>query len=33
LKAGSELLLPHDMYKSGKNIERLSAAMKNSKGV
>jgi Fe-S-cluster containining protein len=33
LKAGSELLLPHDMYKSGKNIERLSAAMRNSKGV
>ena len=31
LKAGSELLLPHDMYKSGKNIERLSAAMRNSK--
>jgi Fe-S-cluster containining protein len=33
LKAGGGLLLPHDMYKSGKNIERLSAAMSNSKGV
>jgi len=33
LKAGSELLLPHDMYESGKEIERLSAVMRNSKGV
>jgi len=33
LKAGGEFLLPHDMYKSGKEIERLSAAMRNSKGV
>jgi len=31
LKVGSELLLPRDMYKSGKNIERLSAAVSDSK--
>ena len=33
LKAGGGLLLPHDMYKSGKDIERLSAAMRNNKGA
>jgi Fe-S-cluster containining protein len=33
LKSGGGLLLPHDMYKSGKDIEKLSAAMRNSKGV
>jgi len=31
LKAGGELLPPHDMYKSSKDIERLSAAMGDSK--
>ena len=31
LKAGGELLLPRDMYKSGKNIERLSAAVRDNK--
>jgi Fe-S-cluster containining protein len=33
LKSGGGLLLPHDMYKSGKDIERLSAAMRKSKRV
>lgn len=31
LKPGGGLLLPHDMYKSKKDIKRLSAAMRNSK--
>jgi uncharacterized protein len=33
LKPGGGLLLPHDIYRSGRNIKRLSAAMRNSKGV
>jgi hypothetical protein len=33
LKAEGELLLPHDMYKSSKDIERLSAAMRKSKSA
>ena len=33
LKAGGKLLLPRDMYKSGKNIARLSAAVRNSKSA
>lgn len=31
LKAEGEFLLPHDMYKSSKDIKRLSEAMRNSK--
>ena len=33
LKAGGELLLPHDMYKSGRDIEKLSATMRDSEGI
>ena len=33
LKPGGGLLLPHDMYKSSKDMERLSAAMRKSKSV
>jgi Fe-S-cluster containining protein len=33
LKAGGELLLPHDMYKSGKDIERLSATLSDREGI
>jgi Fe-S-cluster containining protein len=33
LKAGGELLLPNDMYKSGKDRQRLSAAMRDSKSA
>jgi len=33
LKPGGGLLLPHDMYRSGRNVERLSAAMRKSNGV
>jgi hypothetical protein len=30
LKTGSGLLLPHEMYKSGKDIERLASAVRDS---
>jgi len=33
LKAEGGFLLPHDMYESGKDIERLSASMRNNNSV
>jgi Fe-S-cluster containining protein len=33
LKAGGELLLPNDMYKSGKDRQKLSAAMRDSESA
>jgi uncharacterized protein len=33
LKSGGGFLLPHDMYKSGKDIERLSAALKENRSL
>jgi Fe-S-cluster containining protein len=33
LRADGELLLPEDMYKSGKDIEKLSATLSDSEGI